>query len=301
MTVILRKDQTEDMDWLLKGDRRGLFNDPGTGKSFPAIMAALDYDAPHNLLVAPQYLLYNWVDMLVDDFGVPREEIGFELGETPKRNAVLENTDLRWTLINYEWFSYWSKFPQLLKRKWDVTIADECHKVRGRNSASTKAMYKLKTDVLWPMTGTPICNNAGDVFPYLKMMDKERFRSYWRFVDEFCKQEMTPWGILVKGPLEDRGYFEMLQQYATMRPFDSIPELTKIKSVEKPMFVELPASVIASHRRALKEYILDHPNLERVEKDSAGAILHLLRKMCSFPPTQEQPKWKVLAELMPML
>jgi SNF2 family DNA or RNA helicase len=295
---ILRKDQREDAVFLCGGARRGLFNDPGTGKSFPAIQAAMQ-DAPrHILLVAPQYLLYNWYDMLTGTYMVPREHVALAVGERAQRNAILDDTEPLFTLINYEMFSFHDRYPNLLKRTWDVTIADECHKWRGRNSKSTKAAYKLKTDRLMPLTGTYMISNAADVFPILKMLDKERFRSYWRFVEEFCVTSQTPWGIVPGRPRSYDDYQEMLSEYVTLRPFTSIPELKDVHAVEKALEVDLPKSVMSMHRRALKEYVVEHPNIETIEEDSVGAILHILRKLCSFPPTDAQPKWQVVKELL---
>jgi len=296
--LVLRDDQLKDARWLLDVRRGGLFNDPGTGKSFPAITAALELrDYAVTLIVAPQYLLWNWRDMLVD-FGVPESEIGICIGERAERNAILQR-EYDFTLVNYEMFSYADRFPTLLKRQWDLVICDESHRLRGRNSAMTKAAYRLKCDRFWALTGTPLVTNAADVFPILKIIDKDRFRSYWRFVDEWCKTETNPWATIVRGPKTPEDYFRMLQGYFIMRPFDSIPELKGVTAVEHaPFYVTLPKSVMAAHKRAKKEYVLEHPTMEKIEVTSAGAMLSYLRRMCSWPPTQEQPKWKVLKDLL---
>jgi SNF2 family DNA or RNA helicase len=154
---------------------------------------------------------------------------------------------------------------------------------------------------LWILTGTPILNNPGDLYPLLHLWDKKRFSSYWNFVGDFCRVVKTPWatevGQLRKG-VEDE-FQELVASFALRRTLEDIPSLAGLEHVEKDYYVRLPPSVIKSINRAREEYVLEHEDLDRAEFVSGGGALYArLRQLGTLPPTVEKPKVEFVLDFL---
>jgi SNF2 family DNA or RNA helicase len=192
------------------------------------------------------------------------------------------------------------QYPELHTRQWAVCVFDEGHRLRGRNSNCTKHVFELRKarganleTPIWALTGTPILNNPGDLFPLLHLWNKREFRSYWNFVGDFCRVTKTPWatevGQLRKG-MEDE-FQELVGSFALRRTLADIPSLAGLEHIEKDYYVRLPASVNKSINKAREEYVLEHEDLEKAEFVSGGGALYSrLRMLATLPPTSEKPK-----------
>lgn len=200
------------------------------------------------------------------------------------------------------------QYPELHSRQWAVTVFDEGHRLRGRSSQCTKHVFELRrarstnsATPLWILTGTPILNNPGDLYPLLHLWDKKRFSSYWNFVGDFCRVVKTPWatevGQLRKG-VEDE-FQELVASFALRRTLADIPSLAGLEHVDKDYFVSLPASVVKTINKAREEYVLEHDDLEKAEFLSGGGALYArLRMLATLPPTSTKPKVDLVNELL---
>jgi len=75
-----------------------------------------------------------------------------------------------------------------LRRKWTFVIVDECHRVKNRKAAQTKALKALTHKMATykrMATGTPIINQPADLWALLHYMDPKKWSSYWRFFEQF--------------------------------------------------------------------------------------------------------------------
>ena len=45
---------------------------------------------------------------------------------------------------------------------WDRVILDEAHEIRNKNSKLFKSVCRIKTDIKWIVTGTPVFNSMND-------------------------------------------------------------------------------------------------------------------------------------------
>lgn len=192
------------------------------------------------------------------------------------------------------------QYPELHTRQWAVCVFDEGHRLRGRNSIGTKHVFELRRarsanakTPLWVLTGTPILNNPGDLFPLLHLWDKKLFSSYWNFVGEFCKVVKTPWatevGQLRKGMADE--FQDLIASFALRRTLSDIPSLASLEHVEKDYYVRLPPSVIKSINKVREEYVLEHEDLDRSEfVNGGGALYARLRQLATLPPTAAKPK-----------
>jgi SNF2 family DNA or RNA helicase len=200
------------------------------------------------------------------------------------------------------------QYPELHERQWAVSIFDEGHRLRGRSSQCTKHVFELRrarganiNTPLWILTGTPILNNPGDLFPLFHLWDKRKFRSYWNFVGEFCRIVKTPWatevGQLRPGMADE--FQELVSSFALRRTLADIPSLAGLEHVEKDYYVRLPPSVNKTINRARDEYILEHEDLEAVEfVNGGGALYAKLRQLGTVPPTGEKPKIDLVLDFL---
>jgi len=200
------------------------------------------------------------------------------------------------------------QYPDLHGRQWAVAVFDEGHRLRGRSSQCTKHVFELRrsrsanaTTPLWILTGTPILNNPGDIFPLLHLWNKKQYSSYWNFVGDFCRVTKTPWatevGQLRKGMADE--FQELVASFALRRTLKDIPSLSGLEHVEKDYFVTLPPSVVKTINKAREEYVIEHEDLDHAEFVSGGGALYArLRQLGTIPPTAAKPKVEFCREFL---
>lgn len=315
MPLPLSDYQDISRDFLLETDGvAGLFDSPGVGKTAPTIVAAWEKHVETGLpalITCPAYLVDNWA-YEISRFAPEDATIALANGNGPAaRNAAL---DAESDFIIHSYANWSAKargdftYQQLHRRPWAVSVFDEGHRLRGRSSNCTKHVFELRRarsanaeTPIWALTGTPILNNPGDLFPLLHLRNKREFRSYWNFVGDFCRVTKTPWatevGQLRKGMEEE--FQELVASFALRRTLADIPSLAGLEHTEKDYFVRLPVSVNKMINRAREEYVLEHEDLEAVEfVNGGGALYAKLRQLGTVPPTGEKPKVDLVLDLL---
>ena len=277
--IQLRSYQKEAVEFFQKHPRAILADEPGLGKTFPVIDAALQAspcDAPV-LFVVPSYLMAQWRNAILDynpnvlitvlqraDAPVPPDYNGYVICSYH-------------TLMN----AGVAKHPELLKIKWAAVVLDEAHRLRGRKSQWTKNIAKLKANNVWMLTGTPIVNNPGDLWPLLRLCDPKTFSSYWKFVSTWCETQQTPFATEIVGlrPGIEKSFHAMLDNYLLRRSIeDHLPEIPE--QIERTITVKLSPLLQKAHDRAKRDWFIDHPNLDDpIVATSGGALVTKLRQL----------------------
>jgi len=291
--ITLRPYQEEAREFLLTHPRSILADEPGVGKSYPAIEAGLATSS-QKLIVVPSYLKYNWRRYLEEDYGLTGVVVAD--GEREQREEAIRS-DSEWIIINYEMLArpMWDPekkpgpaYEYLLKdndafrkgHEWGTVIFDEAHRLRGRNSLWTKAAYKVRSRYNWSLTGTPVVNNPGDFFPLLKMIDPKTFTSYWRFVRNYCWVEYNgfSWDVKHVRPEMLRPFRELIYTYMLRRKLDDVlPDIPS--QLETIIDVPLEPKWLKAHQEAKKNWVLEHPSIESVDIASIGELIITLRKI----------------------
>ena len=216
----LTPEQEAGAAWLCERGRAILADPAGFGKTAQAIAAADRAGSQTILVVAPKTLLHNWA---------------WEIGRwsTGKVEIVTTRSPLspsaRWHLTNYEVLTRRDLMPL-----WaDTLIVDEAHRAKNRKAKRTRALFRLarRAKRVWLLTGTPILNRPDELWPLLHMVDHERYRSYWRWVDEHCLQETViaggrPVATKVTGVLDPERLRQEVGPYVLMRDISllNLPE-----------------------------------------------------------------------------
>jgi len=284
--------QVTARDRLMANPRYGLFDEMGLGKTGVAVEAAVGLAQFPCLVTAPAYLLGNWRREILA--WQPNAQVAIADGERSKRDEVYaSNADFILSTYNA-----WHTYPVLSRRRWGRYVFDEAHRMRGRNSLWTKAVFKSQNvesknrdTPFWDLTGTPLVRDGGDLWPFLHRIDRQLFRGYWDFVERHCEISITPWDKLIGRLRDPRAFATLMARYSLRRLASSIPELADLEHVTTTIRVDMPPSVLKTMREARKTYVLDHPDMESpVDFDSGGALVTKLRQMATLPPTATKPK-----------
>lgn len=281
--------QKEAKHFLLANPISILADEPGMGKSYPAVSAGNDISGTkRKLIIAPPYLLEQWGTV------ISTYSPGADWIILTRRDAPVPKDYTGWVIVNYHMFMTEGvkKHPELLSYEWGVVVADEAHRIRGRKSQWTRNIQKLHATYFWMLTGTPIVNNPGDLWPLLRIIDRAKFSSYWKFIGTWCETEINPWTTVIKGinPDLEEPFAAMLSKYMLRRNYETvikeevartgvIPEWTEVPLITDHFF-EMPPSMKKSHDVAKKEWFIAHPDLnDPVVIGSGGALVAKLRQL----------------------
>lgn len=182
--------QTEGAEWLASRPAGLLADDCGLGKSPQAITAAKHLKAETVVVLCPASVVENW----------KREFAKFWPGFT---GAVVRSYDMA--------VRRGIDIPA-----FDVLIADEAHFLKSKDAKRTRCVFGERCDGVgglveraknvFCLTGTPMPNNPGEIWPMLRALAPEaieingRPAAYWTFVNRFCRTEENYLGhIVIKG------------------------------------------------------------------------------------------------------
>lgn len=228
-------------------------DDMGLGKTLQAITACEELEAKNILVVCPNNLKLNWQDEFT--FWLNKESTVW--GKKTKEGFA-QNGGI--CIINYEavWARDKAKFPnmipQLLKTEWDAIIFDEAHRLKNVKAKHTIICKKLKTEVKFPLTGTPIENKPDELFSILQLLFPKRFTSYWRFVDDWCNVEEfeTKTGQkvkLVKGCKDPQGLHNLLKPHMIRR------KKTEVLNLPGKVYKKIPVELYPADRKIYDDLI----------------------------------------------
>lgn len=171
--------QEQGVEWCLKRETKGIklsnsiirggliADEMGLGKTILVIGTIIANIKTRTLIVVPVVLLQQWNIIIQKMLGhVPilfhgpdRKSIGFErLSSAP---IVLTT----YGMIN----NRYSGGP-LHQLKWNRVVYDEAHHIRNKSTSCYIGAEKLKTDIQWFVTGTPIQNSIKDFFTFCSLL-----------------------------------------------------------------------------------------------------------------------------------
>jgi SNF2 family DNA or RNA helicase len=183
----------------------GLLNmEPGLGKTLTSLSAS--YLAPDRTLIVTGVLslLETWKFEAKKWFD---ETIEVCHGVGPSDSAGLVVTNMH-TLRNH---------IEKFQTPWGAVIFDESIKLKNRDSLIFHTMFgrgKVKTKTgylpaieglrnytkfLWLLSGSPTSRFYDDLYSQLRLLHPKAFKSYWRFVDQYCFVSDTVFGTSVVG------------------------------------------------------------------------------------------------------
>lgn len=153
--------------WLLRRER--------VGRMFPA------------LVVCPANVKYMWEHTAFEHLGIRAQVLE---GRTTPGGGFGPEGVAKITIINPDILPAW--LPHLQQMGFQTLILDECQFFANPTAKRTVAAIDLARRVPFriALSGTPLMNAPGELWPTLYMLRPDKFRSLFAFADEFCKPKM---------------------------------------------------------------------------------------------------------------
>lgn len=178
-----------------------LWDDPGLGKTIQAIHAANKAADPTGviLIVCPNSLKGHWREEIRRALPGDKNRIltASKAGRVapdpqnrkpvPLKPEMLVKHNIRWVIVHYTGLRISAEdYKQV---GWAVIVADECHYVKNKNAARTKALLAVspKRGVRIGLTATPYSRDPSDLWSQLFWMAPHvgGLQNYWRFYNLF--------------------------------------------------------------------------------------------------------------------
>ena len=196
--------QSAGADFLAQGGGHLLYHDPGTGKTYTAVLAALMAGESGAVLIGcPAVATGVWEAEILRSHPdarvliLTRETLGHMYGgvhdyviitlDLPARNDAVRQS-LRGLMYSH-------------------VIIDEAHYLKAPTSKRTWAWLTAPDSIVsrvprrnrWLLTGTPTPNHAGELWPLISATDPDRINDapYAAFCEKYCRFKMVRRG---KGP-----------------------------------------------------------------------------------------------------
>lgn len=303
----LHEYQKIDIEFMYKVKRVQNHNDMGLGKTLEAIELIRKVNPQNSvLIVCPASLKLNWKAEFTKWY--PEFSIAVVSGNAKQRSAIMNsNKNL---IINYEQLK--SHFNALRLKDWGMIFYDEAHKLKnykdytgGKTQSLTfgGAAKKLTAEYIIMMTGSPILNNAGDLWRPLNILYPKEFPAYWQFVDKYCETTLNYWsgGKDIIGNKNEDKLKSLMDGFTIRRSKDDALDLPG--KIPISIAVELSTTQKNYYERFKKrKYLTDKNNKVIVQSSNAAETLIRLRQITLSPALfgleDADSKFEMLLELI---
>ena len=216
----LRPYQLSGMQKMMRRTKFLNFDDMGLGKTLTSLTACLTMqDKEHYfiLITCPQNALYVWKQEIEKWYHLN----AMVYAGTPKQRQKLWeqfNTEKGWHFL----ITTYAMLKELPHRGWTAMICDEIHQAGLLNHKTQTYQlvedYNKNLSILYLLTGTPIRQGCIDLYAPLHLIDPDRFRNYWQYVNTWCVTTQTPFGKQIeRNPRNISEFRKMLDNYMIRR------------------------------------------------------------------------------------
>ncbi len=131
----------------------------------------------------------------------------------------------------------------LVKLRPKAVVCDEIHAIKNVKAKRTHAVTRIaaRADTFVGLTGTPVVQDTGDIFPVLAALDPASWPSRERFVKRYCLTSQSDYAEIIDGldPLREPEFRVVLQgQYRRVAKSDVLnqlpPKIYSIRQVDIP-------------------------------------------------------------------
>jgi len=155
----IRKERSNNIFVTNKWKGGILADDMGMGKTIQMIATILLNFKKKTLILLPPILIQQWYSEILKILG--HSSVLYHGSNKKNINSYKKLEKATIVITSYDTFLC---SPELLEISWDRTICDEAHRLRNPKTKLYKYIqYRLQTNILWCITGTPIHNKIGDI------------------------------------------------------------------------------------------------------------------------------------------
>lgn len=158
--------QREGVQWMLgmenqsDGPKGGfLCDEMGLGKTVQLISTILGNPQSRTLIIVPKSIITQWHEE-IQKFA-PNLTVNIYDGIERKVCSDAHITIAPYTLLTIKGAEVGAPTP-LHYTSWDRVILDEGHEIRNKSSKLFKSVCRLRADIKWIVTGTPVFNSMED-------------------------------------------------------------------------------------------------------------------------------------------
>jgi SNF2 family DNA or RNA helicase len=285
----LRPYQQKDVDYLKTRGSSLVLNEPRTGKTPTMITVMKALRTKKNLVVCPSSLVLNWAKEFKQWY--PEIEITISDGShkirsakmtefmTSKANRVLIVSKDTW---KRELGNYYHKIGDF---QFDTAIVDEAHFLRNWKSKQSEAIFKIKANYRYPLTGTPSVKHGSDVYGLLHFINPERYSSYWQFTERYWEIQDNGWGkdIANAKRAREKELLSLMEINSVQRKREQVMQWLP-KAQHQTIPVQLEGKQLKLYNQMLDTFMADDEETEH-EIDTMNKLSQLmrLRQLCLDP------------------
>ncbi|KNC99583.1 uncharacterized protein SPPG_04971 [Spizellomyces punctatus DAOM BR117] len=203
--------QREGLFWLLEQERGRfgggiLADEMGMGKTIQMISLLVSKRMKPNLILSPTVAIMQWLAELRERTTPGTFKVLlFHGNNRPTTREEVESYDVvlstyaiieqgfRKMQYGFKRKGETIKEPSLLHSvNWARVVLDEAHAIKDRSCSTARAVFALKRQKQWSLSGTPLQNRVGELYSLIRFMNCDPFSYY------FCKKcpcKMQTWSF----------------------------------------------------------------------------------------------------------
>jgi SNF2 family DNA or RNA helicase len=282
----LREYQNKDAYYLKERGSCLVLNEPRTGKTPTMITVLKALNTKRNLVVCPSSLVLNWAKEFKQWY--PECAVYSIIGTKNQRNQLYEEHEMdskyypKVIIISKD---TWKLDTQLHELSYDTAIVDEAHFLRNWKSKQSEAIFKIKANYRYPLTGTPSVKHGSDVYGLLHFINPTRYSSYWQFTDRYWEIQDNGWGKNIANAKKARE-----KELLSLMSINSVQRKRKDvmkwlpKAQHQTIPVQLEGKQLKLYNQMLDTFMVDDEETEH-EIDTMNKLSQLmrLRQLCLDP------------------
>lgn len=175
--------QQKGVDFLLSRGRGLLCDEMGLGKGAQVIHSVLKIGAGNVLIVCPASLRLMW-EAEIKKWIEPAPQVVVLDGKSKQEQLAGK---LRFVVVSYNYLQKQTNVERLRRIDWAVVVADEAHSIKTWSSKTCQGFVRVVgRSRCWMLTGTPATVGAADYYPYLKLIEPDKWGEFEFFQKKFC-------------------------------------------------------------------------------------------------------------------
>lgn len=195
--ISLYKFQAEDVAHILKQKNGLLGHEMGAGKTHIAIEIELGWaeqDRKKGMKFAPTLVVapLNTFDSWVEKYAIQSPETDLVVIDRKNRDPFVRAIQKgQGDVFLMHWDALRIIVNDISKVTFGTVIADEVHRASNRKAQATRALKKVNTRHKLGLSGTASGDKPENLWSILNWLWPTYYRSYWRFRNHYCKEELV--------------------------------------------------------------------------------------------------------------
>ena len=266
----------------------------GSGKSLATLALLVHWKAKRILIACPKAVIGVWRRETTRHapglFRVLCLDTGSGVQKAAQMRSALFSASSLMVVVNYETLIGAAVLKEVEKYQWDVVVAEECHRIKGAATKTSRAMYAIGRQAKrrLALSGTPMVQGPIDLYGQFRFLDAGVFgTSLSRFKDRYCVVSPAMPHVILSYKNQDELKRRFRELAITITLDDAaldLPPLThekmllELEPAARKIHDELMAESVAQFGDldAAIEAMLDGPKPNQV---TAGNVLTLLLRL----------------------